>query len=149
MANCNVDLWTPYFEAQNRSVVEWTHKGKINSAEALSKWSKEQCERISERMKAAMKPLNSINLNTGVFFKIQSDLKIKNVIFNPPATIVFWNDGTKTVSKTHHGDKYDAEKGLAMAVMRKVLNNKDYHEHLIKAEDYQGILDALNSLLER
>lgn len=41
------------------------------------------------------------------------------VIRNGPATIVFWKDGTKTVVKCHDED-YDAEKGLAMALCRKL-----------------------------
>lgn len=43
---------------------------------------------------------------------------IKNVIFNDPATIVFWADGTKTVVKCGNGDTYDPEKGLAMAIAK-------------------------------
>lgn len=50
--------------------------------------------------------------------------KIKDVIFNEPATIVFWADGTKTVVKCQDGDTYDAEKGLAMAIAKKALGNK-------------------------
>lgn len=48
---------------------------------------------------------------------------IKNVIFNPPATIVFFEDGTKTVVKTQEGDTYDPEKGLAMAISKRLLGN--------------------------
>ena len=49
---------------------------------------------------------------------------IKNVIFNNPATIVFWNDGTKTIVKAQDGDIFDPEKGLAMAISKKALGNK-------------------------
>jgi hypothetical protein len=49
---------------------------------------------------------------------------IKNVIFNDPATIVFWTDGTKTVVKAQDGDVFDPEKGLAMAISKKALGNK-------------------------
>lgn len=49
---------------------------------------------------------------------------IKNVIFNDPATIVFWNDGTKTIVKAQDGDIFDPEKGLAMAISKKALGNK-------------------------
>lgn len=49
---------------------------------------------------------------------------IKNVIFNDPATIVFWNDGTKTIVKAQDGDTFDPEKGLAMAISKKALGNK-------------------------
>lgn len=45
---------------------------------------------------------------------------IKNVIFNPPATIVFWKDGSKTVVKAQ-GETFDPEKGLAMAISRHYL----------------------------
>ena len=43
---------------------------------------------------------------------------IKRVIFNPPATIVYWSDGTKTVVKCSEKDVFDPEKGLAMAVAK-------------------------------
>lgn len=49
---------------------------------------------------------------------------IKKVIFNDPATIVFWSDGSKTVVKCQDGDIYDPEKGLAMAISKKALGNK-------------------------
>ena len=35
---------------------------------------------------------------------------IKNVIFNPPATVVYWSDGTKTVVKCSVNDKFDPER---------------------------------------
>ena len=46
-------------------------------------------------------------------------LDIKKVIFNPPATIVFWTDGTKTVVKAHD-EPFDQEKGIAMALVKKM-----------------------------
>lgn len=50
--------------------------------------------------------------------------KIKKVIFNDPATIVFWSDGTKTVVKCQDGDMFDLEKGLAMAIAKKAMGNQ-------------------------
>ena len=50
--------------------------------------------------------------------------EIKNVIFNDPATIVFWEDGTKTVVKCQDSDEFDPEKGLAMAIAKKAYGNK-------------------------
>ena len=53
---------------------------------------------------------------------------IKNVKFNPPATIVFWTDNTKTVVKCQ-GEDYDPEKGLAMCISKKMLGDKgNYYE---------------------
>lgn len=57
---------------------------------------------------------------------------IVNVIFNEPATIVFWSDGTKTVVKAQNGEKFDKEKGLAMAIIKKSLGNKGSYFNEIK-----------------
>lgn len=49
---------------------------------------------------------------------------IKDVIFNPPATIIIWEDKTKTVVKCGENDIYDPEKGMAMAISRKALGDR-------------------------
>lgn len=69
-------------------------------------------------------PLPSFSL-TGTI--VIGNYDIKNVIFNPPATIVFWADGTKTVVKAH-GEEFDPEKGLAMAISKKALGTGYYLE---------------------
>ncbi len=51
--------------------------------------------------------------------------RIDRVIYNDPATIIIWKDGSKTVVKCMEGDEYDPEKGFAMAYLKKVLG-KDY-----------------------
>lgn len=58
-------------------------------------------------------------------------LEIKKVIFNNPATIVFWADGTKTVVKAKNED-FDPEKSLAMAIAKKALGNKGSYFNKIK-----------------
>lgn len=58
-------------------------------------------------------------------------LEIENVIFNGPATIVFWSDGTKTVVKCNN-DLYDKEKGLAMAIVKKFLGNKGNYYNVFR-----------------
>lgn len=65
--------------------------------------------------------------------KPRLDLGIKNVIFNDPATIILWNDGTKTVVKVQDGDRFDPEKGLTMAIIKKLLGNQgNYYNELKK-----------------
>ena len=59
-------------------------------------------------------------------------LNIRKVLFNNPATIVFWNDGTKTVVKRQKGDRYDKEKGLMAAIIKKHLGNKGNYYNEIK-----------------
>ena len=52
------------------------------------------------------------------------NVEITKVIFNNPATIVFWNDGSKTVVKCSEDECFDEEKGLAMAISKKALGNQ-------------------------
>lgn len=76
-------------------------------------------------------------------------LKIKNVIFNPPATIVFWEDGTKTVVKCQN-EIFDPEKGLAMAFMKNALGNKSNYFNTVKkwAEKYDVFEATLREALK-
>lgn len=56
---------------------------------------------------------------------------IKDVIFAPPATIVYWSDGSKTVVKCSEKDVFDPEKGLAMAVAKRCGgNNGSYYKEI-------------------
>lgn len=54
----------------------------------------------------------------------EPNLNIEKVIFNGPATIVFWTDGTKTMVKCSDDELFDAEKGLAMAICKRALGSK-------------------------
>lgn len=56
---------------------------------------------------------------------------IEKVIFNEPATIVFWSDKTKTVVKAEN-DTFDPEKGLAMAIAKKALGNQGNYYNTFK-----------------
>jgi hypothetical protein len=80
---------------------------------------------------------------------------IEKVIFNNPATIVFWMDGTKTVVKTQNGEVYDPEKGLAMAISKRALGDKgnyydtfkkyipDVEKETINEDDVAGVWMSL------
>lgn len=57
---------------------------------------------------------------------------IKKVIFNGPATIVFWGDGEKTVVKAQKGETIDHEKGLALAITKYALGNKGNYYNTIR-----------------
>lgn len=84
-------------------------------------------------------------------------MKIKKVIFNNPATIVFWSDGSKTVVKCIEGDVFDPSKGLAMAISKRVLGDKfkkTFREWLPKEEikdvgiSFASATEALKNLSE-
>lgn len=61
-------------------------------------------------------------------------LQLKKVIYSGPATIAFWDDGTKTVVKCGDNDIYDEEKGLAMATLKKLYGKKDFYKFFKNAE---------------
>lgn len=56
---------------------------------------------------------------------------IEKVIFNDPATIVIWNDGSKTVVKCAN-EHFDPEKGLAMAISKKFFGNRGNYCDIFK-----------------
>lgn len=67
--------------------------------------------------------------------------KIKQIIFNDPATVVLWEDGTKTVVHARD-EEFDPEKGVAMAVARKALgNDREYYTYL-QRHIKKGLRDA-------
>ena len=70
-----------------------------------------------------------------LYFAISKDLEIEKVIFNDPATVVLWNDGTKTVVKCQEGDNFDPEKGLAMCIAKKTVGLKKFYKAYNKSVD--------------
>lgn len=91
--------------------------------------------------------LNNINVTwNGADIKyvvndISSDVEfrtgIKKVIFNGPATIVIWVDGSKTVVKCAEGDGYSKFSGLAIAMCKRMYG-KDFKwifNHFIPKEE--------------
>lgn len=57
--------------------------------------------------------------------------KLKKVIFREPATIAFWEDGTKTVVKCNKYDTFNEDAGIALCFMKK-LYGKGYYKDIIK-----------------
>lgn len=58
--------------------------------------------------------------------------RIREVMFNDPATICWFEDNSKTVAIAGHGDKYDKETGLAICMLKRVLGNKEYRRIMDK-----------------
>ena len=60
----------------------------------------------------------------GLFTPVKKEktlsMTIEKVIFNPPATIIIWNDNTKTVVKAQEDEPYDPEKGMAMCIAKHI-----------------------------
>lgn len=52
---------------------------------------------------------------------------IDKALFNPPATIVFWLDGTKTVVKCKEGEEFSEWAGIALCLAKK-LYGPNFHK---------------------
>ena len=72
---------------------------------------------VLRSVSAASIPVNRPTAMTAVHQPAQ-------VIFNPPATIVYWRDGTKTVVRCDN-DEFSEEFGFAMACMRKIFGTRN------------------------
>lgn len=79
-------------------------------------------------------------------------VSIRKVIFNDPATIVLWSDGSKTVVKCGPEDSYDMEKGLAMAIVKKMAGNdnrfhKVFKQYSKKKKKEAGSVGAISDMM--
>lgn len=60
-------------------------------------------------------------------------IKIKDVkFFNNKTTVVWWEDGSKTVVVCQDGDTFDKEKGLAMAITKRVYGDKGNYNNIFR-----------------
>ena len=79
-------------------------------------------------------------------------VSIRKVIFNDPATIVLWSDGSKTVVKCGPEDSYDMEKGLAMAIVKKMAGNdnrfhKVFKQYTKKKKKKPGSIGSISDIM--
>lgn len=63
---------------------------------------------------------------------------VEKVVYNDPATIVIWNDGTKTVVKCHEEDRYDPEKGFLLCCAKKLFGNKGRYNDVMREHVPEG-----------
>lgn len=87
------------------------------------------------------------------FVNIGGFTDIKKVIFSNPATIVFFEDGTKEVVKCSENDTYSPAAGIAFCVMKKCFGHdfhheirkwmKQYNEENKKQEEPNNIFDII------
>lgn len=65
------------------------------------------------------------------------NLAIEKAIFNDPATIVIFSDGTKTVVKCQEGDSYDKRTGLLLCCAKRLFGNTGRYNDIL-ADAVQG-----------
>lgn len=65
---------------------------------------------------------------------------IDRVIFNDPATIIIWKDGSKTVVKRSDDDIWDPEKGFCMAIIKKLYGHTSFIKRFMEPDEEMSIL---------
>lgn len=95
----------------------------IGNMDNMIDWIKDKIKEIDEEEKKEYMKILGQEMTKLTFPTVMWIVPIKKVIFNNPATIVMWEDGTKTVVKAE-GEDYDPEKGLAMAIAKKAFGNE-------------------------
>lgn len=91
-----------------------------------------------------------IKVKMNACFLMETMPEIKQVIINPPATIIIWTDGTNTVCKTKAPevdhitlpdgtklavvpkDEYDPEVGVAMCIAKKYFGSRNQFTKAVK-----------------
>lgn len=76
-------------------------------------------KKFDYKLPGVFKVLQSLSSNA---FTLK-DVHITQVLYNDPATVVFWSDKTKTVCKCTKNDKYNPETGLAICIIKKLCGN--------------------------
>ena len=97
----------------------------LGSKHYLVEWDK-----VRSLTEAAVPILSDVKMRLDLNY--MPVLAIKDVIFNPPATIILWMDGTKTIVKDQGEVFYDPEKGMAMAVAKKAFGNQGNYYNQFK-----------------
>lgn len=62
----------------------------------------------------------------------QTRLTVERVIYNDPATVIYWSDKTRTVVKCQPGDTYDPKTGFLLAFCKKVCGNAGNYNNLLR-----------------
>lgn len=80
--------------------------------------------------------------NFPAYMELRVDIPgmIDRVIFNDPATIIIWKDGSKTVVKRSDDDIWDPEKGFCMAIIKKLYGRTSFIKRFMEPEEEMSIL---------
>jgi len=100
---------------------------KFNAAYALTDFYKRswkvttdlgKC--VHETMAKMNKALEGVKSDMKKSTEMELNCEVNRIIFNPPATIVFWKDGSKTVVKCHGDQTFNPYYGFCAALAKHI-----------------------------
>ena len=100
--------------------------------------SRGQCKSLASKVNTICSPddggiaIGMVRKDADVELECHLEKFIDKVIFNDPATIVKWKDGTKTIVKTQDGETFDPMVGLAMCISKKAMGNQGNYFEVFK-----------------
>lgn len=68
--------------------------------------------------------ISFIDKQTGLPYSLPKPTKL---IVNGPATVILWDDGSKTVAKCNKDEPFDPEKGVAIAIAKRFVSSNKLH----------------------
>lgn len=85
------------------------------------------------------------------YMAFKDAFEVEKVIYNDPATIVLWADGTKTVVKCQRFDVYDPQVGFLMCIAKKAYGNGGkfndvIREHVQEDPAIKAVRDFVKSI---
>lgn len=126
----NQSNWQPNEHVQHRILAT------SDTMDAINNYIKEDIKMTKTSYNYFFPNDESVKNTSKIIFSKNSEMdirdNIKDVIFNDPATIVLWKDGSKTVVKAQEGELYDPEKGFAMAISKKMLGGHGNYFEVFK-----------------
>ena len=100
---------------------------KINMANAFTDFQKRSYilaaalgKSISETTAKMNKALEGVKIDMKKSTETELNCEVNRIIFNPPATIVFWKDGSKTVVKCHGDQTFNPYYGFCAALAKHI-----------------------------
>ena len=72
----------------------------------------------------------------------------KRIIYNNPATIVFWKDGTKTVVKKNEKEKYNSYNAFCAALAKKIFGTNSEVNRIVRSGYNQKVAEGQKKLAE-
>lgn len=107
----------------------------------------EMMEWVKEQSKKCNKPIDAVTTNYKYISKDQFDRMVGTemrrtlntifanvrIIYNDPATIVFWGDGTKTIVKRAKGEKYNEYNAFCSALAKRIYITNSAITRMVKS----------------
>ena len=88
---------------------------------------------------AKTSPIMDCSGGVSFYFNLSDEQKeafkraqLKKIIYNGPATIVFWTDGTKTIVKRSKKDKYNKYNAFCAALAKKIFGSNNKIINIVK-----------------